>query len=81
MALKMIEIKIENGINYTQDINLILELPKNEYIFSSNEGTFFYHLILQINIKKNYQMKHLQLEKYYLIDMCYCSTMLMANAL
>lgn len=37
-----LEIFRENNIKYTEDINLIIEIVKNKYIFSSNEGTFFY---------------------------------------
>lgn len=40
--LTKLEIFIENNIKYTEDINLIIEIVKNKYIFSSNEGTFFY---------------------------------------
>ena len=40
--IKKLEIFRENNIEYTEDINLIIEIVKNKYIFSSNEGTFFY---------------------------------------
>lgn len=37
-----LEIFRENNKKYKEDINLIIEIVKNKYIFSSNEGTFFY---------------------------------------
>ena len=48
---KKLEIFRKNNIKYSEDINLIIEIVK--YLFSSNEGTFFYDNYLNNRIAEN----------------------------